>query len=88
MMARYGHKIADITNRLMKKSRRAIFPRNRDLYSVAVGLICEFKERAEKAEKELARLKRKAVGGDDCTVKVPFKRRSYSAKGKKVTGNA
>ena len=65
MMARYGHKIAEITHRLMEKSRTAIFPRNRELYSVAAGLLCEFYERAVRAEKELARLKRKAVGGDD-----------------------
>lgn len=64
MMARYGYQIADVTHRLMKKSRRAIFPRNRELYSAAAALICEFSERAKKAEKECERLKRKAVGGD------------------------
>ena len=63
-MARYGHKIADITHRLMKKSRRAILPRNRELYSVAVGLICEFKERAERAERECERLKRNEVSSN------------------------
>ena len=63
-MARYGYQIADVTHRLTKKARTAILPRNRELYSVAAGLICEFKDRAEKAEKELERLKRKAVVGD------------------------
>lgn len=66
-MARYGHQIADVTHRLMNKSRTAILHRNRELYSVAAGLICEFYERAVRAEKELARLKRKAVGGDGKT---------------------
>lgn len=60
-MARYGYKLADVTHRLMKKSRTAILPRNRDLYSAAVGLLCEFKERAERAEKECERLKRNPV---------------------------
>ena len=63
-MVRYGYKIVDVTRQLMKKSRRAILPRNRELYSVAVGLLCEFKERAEKAERELELLKRKIEGGD------------------------
>ena len=65
MMARYGYKIAEITHRLMEKSRTAIFPRNRELYSVAAALICEFYERAVRAEKELARMKQKAVSDDD-----------------------
>ena len=58
MMARCGYQIADVTNRLMKKAGMAILPRNRELYSVAAGLICEFYERAVRAEKELERLKR------------------------------
>ena len=64
-MARYGHKIAEITHRLMEKSRTAIFPRNRELYSVAAGLLCEFRDRAERAEKECERLKRKMEGGNE-----------------------
>lgn len=56
-MGRYGYTIADVTHRLMEKSRMAILPRNRELYSAAAALLCEFKDRAEKAEKELERLK-------------------------------
>lgn len=62
-MGRYGYKLAYVTNRLMEKARTAILPKNRELYSVAVALLCEFKDRAEKAEKECERLKRKYKEG-------------------------
>ena len=64
IVVRYGYKIVDVTRQLMKKSRRAILPRNRELYSVAAGLICELSERAKRAERELELLKRKIEGGD------------------------
>lgn len=62
MMARCGYQIADVTNRLMKKARMAILPRNRELYSVAAALICELSERTKMTERELARMKRKKDG--------------------------
>ena len=54
--------VANAAPMLMEKSRRAILPSNRALFSGAATLLCELRDRLSKSERDCSKLKKENAG--------------------------